>query len=107
MNKLSEEKKVRIYEIRKSFIDKFSNWEQKIFYGILILIGTILLLISRTHPDYFFISIFVALALLTYVEHKSQERIHRLHSNLIKDIKNDKIDEIEKYDFWKFLNNKF
>lgn len=108
MKKLSDREK-EILEIRKNFIEKVSSWESKIFYGLLLFSGSII--IAMIHEKVSIRNIilvsFLILVSLSYVEFKSWQRINRLHIRLVRDFEENKLEDLKDYSFCDYLNSKF
>ena len=84
------------------------------FYGLLVFFGSIIIyIISKGISANFFgitttvLTLLLILTLLMHVENMSWLRIQKLHKNLIKDIKNNKLDDIDEPSYWDLIKGKF
>jgi len=107
-----------IFTVRKSYLDKIYNFEHQTHYGQLLLFGTIIItLITKADTLIKFLGITGYLTLLigffifsyvfiTIFKEWSCRYANKQHRELIRDIKNNDLDKLEKHSFWDYFNNR-
>jgi len=98
---IKNEDKILIFKVRKNYIDKICSWQIKIFYGILLFVGSItIMLISKDKLNYAIYVIVTILPILAWLEYSSLRSIENLHFNLVKDVKNNNVSNFKKQSMW-------
>lgn len=103
----------QILNTRINYIDKMCNWRLKTFYGFMVFFGTIIITqiaYLKSLVEIFgfnlYLKILLSLIIISFVtllfaEEAFLYQINKYYAKLIKDLKENKIQEIEKYSFWK------
>ena len=111
----------RLYEIRKSFIEKISAWETRIFYAVILFMAFILSTLTFNNEilkkvsgylkfnEFWTLGIcyFLSIFLLSWLEYGSWKRIKDMHKKLINDLKSHNLDKIEEFSFCDYIKGKF
>jgi len=113
-----EQKEKSLFVVRKSYLDKTFSFDLKIHYGMMIFFGTVIItIVTQAESLVKSLGIIIYLLLLIIIimisgitigtlEEINHKYINKQHRDLIRDIKDNSIDKIEKYSFWRYFNNK-
>ena len=108
------DKKEKIFELRKNFIDKIYSWDSRIVWGFMLFFGVVL--ITYISKDNFAFSkdgvnllllIIAFLFILVCFEFFIHKLFYRLNKELIEDTNDDSLSNFEKLSFRKYIELPF
>ena len=97
-------KEEKYFEIRMDFIKKVHSMDEKFIWGIMIFFGSIILILINTSnfTNYqsllsLVLIIFYFSIILFFIETIIIKHLNKMHAKLIKDLKNNELENIENY----------